>query len=75
MKAFWVAWALLITSGCTSARFTPLCPSLINYPALEQQQAAMELQTNQNMQELPVMMRDYGVLRQEIRAECQKNDI
>ncbi|MXV44297.1 hypothetical protein GS501_04455 [Saccharibacter sp. 17.LH.SD] len=63
-----VCLALLLVTSCAPVRLKPLCPPLVHYSLQEQQQAARELRAHPDMQELPVMMRDYGNVRAECRA-------
>lgn len=57
------AWLL---TGCSPARTKPLCPPLVQYSPQEQSQAADELRTHPDLNELPAMLRDYGNERGEI---------
>lgn len=71
------AWLIgfVITSfslaGCTGS--VNSCPPIVSYTSAQQEQAATELDTavQAGAVILPMMMGDYGVLREQIRA-CRK---
>ncbi|GBQ07842.1 hypothetical protein [Saccharibacter floricola] len=71
MKLVVLCVALLSLVGCTPTRYKPLCPPLVHYTTQEQKQAADELRTHPDLHELPVMMRDYGNERREMRTSTR----
>lgn len=64
------AAALALTACTTTPRYKPLCPPLVQYTPQEQEQAADELRAHPDLHELPIMMRDYGNIRGEIKVSC-----
>lgn len=70
MKLLVVLCTALSLTGCTTPRYKPLCPPLVHYTAQEEKQAADELRTHPDLHELPIMMRDYGNERREIKLGC-----
>lgn len=70
MKWLFCVVALMSLVSCAPTRYAPLCPPLVKYSVEEQKQAAEELRAHPELRELPVMMRDYGNERREMRASC-----
>lgn len=67
MKLIIVLCAAFSLTGCTTPRYKALCPPLVHYTAQEEKQAADELEEHPELHELPVMMRDYGNERWEMK--------
>lgn len=66
MKRLALVLVALSLTSCTTTRYKSLCPPLVHYTPQEQKQAAEELHTHPDLQELPIMMRDYGNERAEM---------
>lgn len=67
MKHVFCALALSALASCAPIRYKPICPPLVQYSPQEQKQAAEELRAHPDLHELPVMMRDYGNERREVK--------
>jgi len=66
----WIALALMtsLTAGCDRAVSSAACPPLVSYSPAEQAQAADELRTLPAGAMLREFIKDYGVLRAQVRA-------